>query len=308
MPLGPLRVPWTPRRAWQVARGFVVWSVLVAVLLLFNLVQIASFLVRPFSHRSFRRINTALAGAWWTACVVVARRLNGTRILVSGDDVPDRENAILTPNHQEMPDITVVMDLAVRKHRIGHLKFFVKDALKWTPGVGWGMYFLGFPFLKRDWTRDRDSIVRTFRSIVDERLPVWMVIFPEGTRIRPHKLEASRRYAAEHGLTPPRHVLLPRPKGFVAAVQALRGHVTAVYDLTIAYEEGIPTLGQYISGAVERVHLHVRRYPMEVLPEDPEDLARWLRARFEEKDDLLETFLTTGRFTPTPDAGQPPTP
>ncbi len=299
MPLGPLKTPWTPRRAWQVTRGVVVWTVLVAILLLFNLIQIASFLIRPFSRKAFRTINTTVAGVWWTACVVVARSLNGTRILITGDDVPDRENAILTPNHQEMPDITVIMDLAVRKHRIGHLKFFVKDVLKWTPGVGWGMYFLGFPFLKRDWTRDRDSIVRTFRSIVDERLPVWMVIFPEGTRFRPHKLERSRRLAEGHGFTPPRHVLLPRPRGFVAAVQALRGHVTAVYDLTIGYEEGVPKLAQYITGVVPRVHLHVRRYPIESLPESGRDLALWLRTRFEEKDLLLDRFYETGEFPGT---------
>jgi len=296
MPLRPLKVPWTPLRVWQVARGILVWSALVALLLVFNLIQIASFLVRPFSRRAFRTINTTVAGLWWSACVVVARRLNGTRILITGDEIPDRENAILTPNHQEMPDITVIMDLALRKHRIGHLKFFVKDVLKWTPGVGWGMYFLGFPFLKRDWTRDRDSIVRTFRSIVDECLPVWMVIFPEGTRIKPQKLERSRRYALEHGFAPPRNVLLPRPRGFVAAVQALRGHVTAVYDLTIGYEGGVPRLGQYITGAVSRVHLHVRRFPIDTLPETPDGLAAWLRSRFAEKDELLDRFYATGEF------------
>jgi len=49
-------------------------------------------------------------------------------------------------------------------------------------------------------------------------------------------------------------------------------------------------------GCVQKVHLHVKRFPMEVLPESDSGLADWLMERFEEKDRLLEGYYSTGRF------------
>jgi hypothetical protein len=120
--------------------------------------------------------------------------------------------------------------------------------------------------------------------------------FVEGTRVRPAKLARSQAYAREHGMKELHHVLVPRTKGFVASVQNLRGHVTAVYDLTIGYENGVPTLWQWIKGYVRRVHLHVRRYPVESLPVEEEPLSAWLVERFEEKDRLLESYYRSGSF------------
>ncbi len=296
MPLGRLKTRLTPRRLVLIAVGGVIWTALLALLVVFNLFQVLSLVVYPVSRRAFRRWNRLLANIWWGACVLVGRFVNRTEIIVTGDDIPDRENAIVVANHQQMPDITVIMDFALRKRRLGDLKFFVKDAIKWVPGVGWGMLFLGCPYLKRDWTRDRYSIERTFRTLVNEKIPAWMVIFAEGTRITPAKADRSRAYAADHGFPRLRHVLLPRPKGFAAAVQGLRNHVAAVYDLTIGYEGGVPDLLQWGTGAVRREHLHVRRFPIETLPHDPAALCDWLRERFVEKDALLERLYTEGRF------------
>ena len=300
MPLGPLKPPGGSYRVWQIARGIAMWTILFAALLLFNGVQLLSLLLFPLSRRAFRRINRWAADTWWGWCVTVARDLNGTRILVSGDPLPGEEDAIVVANHQQMPDITALMDLARRQGRLGDLKFFVKDVLKWVPGIGWGLLFLGSPFLKRDWARDRSSIDRTFHAIVAEELPFWMVIFAEGTRITPAKLASSQARAERGQDSPMRHVLLPRPKGFAAAVSGLRTRAAAVYDVTIGYVDGVPTLGQYITGAVSTVHLHVRRFAIEGLPEAGDALAGWLRSRWSEKDALLERFYTEGAFPDSP--------
>jgi hypothetical protein len=91
-------------------------------------------------------------------------------------------------------------------------------------------------------------------------------------------------------------VLVPRTKGFVASVAGLRRHATAIYDVTIGYERGVPTLWQYIKGFAPRAHLHVRRFPIADLPTDDAGLATWLQQRFQEKDSLLERFYRDGRF------------
>jgi 1-acyl-sn-glycerol-3-phosphate acyltransferase len=265
-------------------------------LIAFNAAQTASLVVRPFSRRTFRSINRWCADTWWGWCVDVASRFNGTRIVLSGEDLPTDENVILVSNHQQMPDITALMALAKSKGRLGDLKFFVKHALKWTPGLGWGLQFLNCPFLKRDWATDRQKIEATFATLVHERIPMWLVSFVEGTRATEAKIRASAEWAIERGLAGTEHVLLPRTKGFVASIEGLGEHLHAVYDVTIGYVDGVPTLWQYITGRVEEIHVHVRRFPVDELPKLEAELKQWLIDRFYEKDALLDEYYRTGSF------------
>ena len=297
MPLDPLREPTSrSRRRAAAFRGTALASFGFVTLLAANAIQVTSLIVLPFSRSAFRRINRWCADSWWGMCVDGAERVNGTRILISGDDLPKREDALLIANHQQMPDIPAIMKLAKTKDQLGDLKFFVKKQLKWAPGVGWGMQFLDCLFIDRDWSSDREQIRRTFAKLVDNRIPMWLVSFVEGTRGTCPKIEASREFARSRGLAETRHVQVPRTKGFTASVQGLRDHITAIYDLTIGYEDGVPTLSQYTRGLVDRVHMHVRRFPIEDLPETDEGLRQWLLERFVEKDQLLEHYYQTGKF------------
>jgi len=297
MPLPSLPEPpglW--RRLAALTRCLPAVVFLALTLLAGNGIQTLSLVVLPVSRRAFRALNRFLANLWWGWCVLLARHLLGARVVVSGDHVPMRENAIVVLNHQSMADIPLVMALARTKERLGDLKWFVKDPLKWVPGVGWGMAFLDCLFVKRDWAKDRDSIERTFRRLLTDRVPVWLVTFSEGTRLTPTKLLRSQEFATSRGLDPLRHLLLPRPRGFAAAVEGLREHVDAVYDVTIGYVDGVPSLWQYVQGFAAVTHLHVRRFPITELADDSEALKQWLIERFQEKDDLLQGFYDTGAF------------
>ena len=303
MPLEPLPEPAErSRRIAGFTKGFFLFLFLFCTLLAFNLLQTASLVIKPFSQTAFRRANRWMADLWWGWCALIAEKGYRIRWVMSGDDVPVRENAIVVLNHQDMADITVMFSFARSKKRLGDLKWFVKDVLKYIPGVGWGMLFLDCLFIRRNWTDDREYIQRVFRNILTYRVPLWLMLFAEGTRVRPAKVEKSRRYAEEHGFRPLRHVLFPRTKGFVATVVGLRGHVEVVYDVTIGYEEGVPTLWQWVKGYVRRVHVHVRRFPIREIPQDEAEIASWLMTRYQEKDDLLDTFYRVGSF---PEARDP---
>jgi len=289
-----------PASAWErgvgLLRGTAVAAVLVSTLMVTNLCQVSSVVLRPFSLRAFRRVNRACAQCWWGLCVMCSRYVNGVRMIFTGDDVPRRENAIVVANHQQMPDIVALMCFGWDKGRLGDMKYFIKASLRHVPGMGWGLSFLDALFLQRNWEADRGAIENTFGKFVRERIPVWIVSFVEGTRITPSKQARSVEYAQRHDLPALDAVLLPRTKGFVAAVNALRGHVTAVYDVTIAYPGGIPTLWQYLKGWVSEVHVHVRRVPVADLPTDAEALGNRLVIWFQEKDVLLKGFQRSGAF------------
>jgi 1-acyl-sn-glycerol-3-phosphate acyltransferase len=265
-------------------------------MLLLNLLQVASILVRPLSKRHFRAINRWVAKSFWGLCVAAARRLYGVRVRLCGDPLPAAENAIVILNHQGMADIPVLLDLAAGTERLGDLKWFAKDVIKWAPGVGWGLLFIDCIFLKRNWAADQDSIEATFHRLLADQVPCWIVSFVEGTRIRPAKHAASRRYAEEHRLPPLEHLLLPRTKGFTATVTGMRDHVQAIYDCTVGYVEGVPTLWQWIQGRMPVVNCHLRRIEIAELPHDRTALSAWLVERWQIKDRRLAHYYQTGSF------------
>lgn len=293
MPLEPLRDDSGPLATMK---GLALLVLGFASLLVINLAQISSLVVLPFSRKAFRAVNRWCAGTWWGLCVTAADRLYKVQVIFTGDDVPMRENALVTANHQQMPDIPAIMKFARTKDRLGDLKFFVKKQLKWVPGMGWGMQFLDCLFIDRDWMADQEAIRKTFSRLVDGKVPVYLVSFVEGTRLTLPKLAAAQDYARAHGLRPPVHTLVPRTKGFAASVEGLYRHIDAVYDLTIAYDNAVPSLWQYLKGLVRRIHVHVRRFPVADLPDSADDLRQWLLDRWHEKDELLEHFYATGTF------------
>ena len=263
-------------------------------LLCINVVQMASVVVWPFSRRAFRAINTTCARIVWTYWAILSERVNGTKVEVVGDDVPVGEDAIVFCNHQGMADILALLCLAWRKQMVGYMKWLVKDVVKYVPGVGWGMLFLDCIFLKRNWADDEKSIKSTFSRVVENRLPLWLVSFPEGTRLTPAKLAASQAFAKKKGMTPTKNVMLPRPKGFAASVIGLRAHVKAVYSVTIRYHEETGGLqgGLYdwVIGRIPRVTIHVKRFPIDALPRDEAALSAWLTQDFQEKDRIFDAL------------------
>lgn len=268
----------------------------ICTLALYNATQLLSLLVLPLSRRAFRAINRRGAAWWWSWSCGLARLIHGTRLVLTGDPLPASENALVVSNHQQGADITFLALLAHQHGRAGDLKWFVKHTLKFVPGIGWGMLFLDNLFVRRDWARDQRSIERTFARLTAGRVPLWLMLFAEGTRLTPEKLARSQRIMARKGHAPTGHVMYPHTRGFVAAVEGLCGAVDAVYDVTIGYPDGVPALWHYVLGYAKRAHLHVRRFPIDALPADPAELAGWLVERFAEKDRLLERFYREGRF------------
>lgn len=276
-------------------RMLIVLAIITISILIVNVLQVLSLVFYPFSRPLFRKVNGGLAVLWWSLQTEVMKFYN-VRVVITGDKLPLKENALLLGNHQEMSDIPSLVPLARAQKSIGSMKWFAKEMLKHIPGPGWGMRFLGCVFLARNWDEDKASIERTFHTIKSEKLPVWLIMFLEGTRITPYKVQQSQEYARRRHHPIPQHTMLPRTKGFVATIQGMRDYLTAVYDVTIAYPKGIPTLWQFMAGYAKEIHINVRRFPTQDLPQDPDELRRWALKLYQEKDALLATFFAHGKF------------
>lgn len=68
------------------------------------------------------------------------------------------------------------------------------------------------------------------------RVPMWLLLFPEGTNISGNGRRKSASWAGKNGWKDPEHVLLPRSTGSFFCLNELRGTVDYVYDCTVAYE------------------------------------------------------------------------
>jgi hypothetical protein len=222
------------------------------------------------------------SGIWWGLTVKLAAMIHGIRIEVTGDEIPEKENAVLICNHQQTTDIVFLLYLALQKGRQGDMLWFVKDSLKYVPGIGWGMWFFDSLFVKRQWTLDQGPI--------------------KGTRLTPDKLKRVQNSATRRGKVPLKHLMTPHSRGFNATLSGLGDYLDAVYDVTIGYEVGVPTLWQYIGGLAPVAHFHIRRFPMKSLPEESGERTKWLQAQFEIKDQLLDEFFKEQKFAPVKEA------
>lgn len=278
-------------------QGLFVAALLASVLVIVNASQILTLLILPFSRSVFRKVNIVIAGLWWQFVAWLMVTVFKVKVVISGDHLPQGENVLLVANHQEMTDIPVLIPLAAAQGCLGRLKWFAKYPLKFVPGPGWGMHFIDCIFLRRDWAKDQESIKATFATIKNNKVPAWLIMFPEGTRITQRKLDESRRFAGDKGMWSPEHVLVPRTKGFAAVVAGLHDYLDAVYDVTIGYPDGIPTLGQFMSGKCPTVHVHVRRHDMKDVPRGEIAVSRFVRHMYQEKDKRLASFKQDRRFS-----------
>ena len=271
---------------------------LVIAMFISNCLQI---IICPFvliSRPFVSALNSYFAGSMWLLCQHMFEQQNGVRIQVTGmEAIPkDNESALVISNHCSFLDFCMVHSVSMRRGMIGNCRYFSKDSIKYMPFFGWGMYLAGFIFLKRNWAIDQGHINSTFETLVNNRLPVHLISYLEGTRVNKKKLDESHEYAAKNNLPRLEYTLLPRSKGFAASVKGLRkSHINHVYDLTIAYYHhkrgfgATPSLADYLLGRLNeyQFRVHVDRYSMDVLPENDAEIAKWLVKLYESKNSLL---------------------
>ena len=269
--------------------GWFLICAMMAFALFINMVQMASVVIYPFSRHAFMRFNMGCKHVWCTSSNISVK-LCGNRVDFVGD-APLAENAIVMANHQTMVDINMLWIFAGLSGTIGWMKWFLKDQLKYLPGIGWGVVFLNGLFVKRDWAKDKDSIKATFQKYIYGRVPVWIMIFPEGTRLKPEKIEQSKRAARKRGLPEMNRVMLPRPKGIHATLVGLDGYLSAFYDITIDYHGPAPKIVSFFTRGGYHVTLHSKRYPLSDVPQEESKLSMWLVQRFVEKEDFFNRMI-----------------
>mmetsp|Transcript_23479 Transcript_23479/g.44730 ORF Transcript_23479/g.44730 Transcript_23479/m.44730 type:complete len:376 (+) Transcript_23479:135-1262(+) len=278
------------------------------------LVMPLMFFVRPFARRYFfSHIVTFVFGNYWFSTLFVLEQLNGTKIRVHGEIPKMRDAVLVVCNHKCDLDYCYLWSVLARvegPRLTGLFKAVLKSAIKVVPVFSWGMKACGFLYLSRSWDIDRSHIKRWAQAMSRDKIPMWLVLYPEGTRYTDRRKASSDKYAKERSMPCyESELLLPRTKGLVSLVRSLDGYLDTVLDMTIAYvkkdgtllkgsELGTSALKRVFSGdsPVGTVHMHFAHHHVRDLPADDEALASWCQDRWALKDKLLLDLGRTGNF------------
>ncbi|XP_061087918.1 1-acyl-sn-glycerol-3-phosphate acyltransferase epsilon isoform X1 [Conger conger] len=226
----------------------------------------------------------------------------GVEVLIYGDIPKNKENVVYLSNHQCTADWIIADMLAIRQNALGHVRYVLKDGLKWLPLYGWYFSQHGGVYVKRSANFDEKAMTSKLCSQTKCGAPMYLVIFPEGTRYNPELpkvISDSQAFAKKEGLAVLKHNLTPRMKASHIAINAMKDHLDSVYDITVAYEgtlkatggrRSAPSMPEFLCKECPRVHIHFERVDLKEIPKEAVFFRRWLHERFEIKDKLLTSF------------------
>ncbi|MBA0843087.1 hypothetical protein Goarm_000305 [Gossypium armourianum] len=296
----------------RVLRGLI--CLLVLLLTAFMMIVYCGFfstvVLRLFSVHYSRKVTAFFFSSWLALWPFLFEKINKTKVIFSGDDVPARERVLLICNHRTEVDWMYLWDLALRKDSLGYIKYILKSSLMKLPVFGWSFQILEFIPVERKWEVDEAKMRQMLSKFKDPRDPLWLVLFPEGTDftyvpfllavISPpfeQKCLSSQKYAAANGLPILKNLLLPKSKGFNACLEDLRSTLDAVYDVTIGYKHRCPSFLDNVFGVdPSEVHIHIRRVTLDDIPLSEWEVTSWLMDTFQRKDQLLSNFNSEGYF------------
>ncbi|KAJ8770938.1 hypothetical protein K2173_022110 [Erythroxylum novogranatense] len=268
-----------------------------------NLIQVVLFIfVRPVSKNVFRRINKIVSELLLLELIWLVDWWGNLKIELYADDdaleLMGQEHALVICNHRSDIDWLVGLTIAQRTGCLGSTLALIKKEARFLPIIGWSMWFSGYVFLERNWAKDEETLKSGFKQLEDFPMPFWLALFVEGTRFTQEKLQVAQEFASSRGLPIPRNVLIPRTKGFVAAVTHLRSFVPVIYDCTVAVPKAhpAPTLLRIFARKSSVIKFQIKRHSMEELPATTDGIAQWCKEVFVNKDAMLDVYNAKNIF------------
>ncbi|KAI9581614.1 1-acyl-sn-glycerol-3-phosphate acyltransferase delta-like [Glossina fuscipes] len=276
--------------------------------LVINFAQlILTLTLKPINIWLFRKIMYYLCYSLYSQLIFISDWYSNSSIKVymDADDLAQyggKEHVLLIMNHSYEIDWLAGWMFTEKMGVLGNCKAYAKKVIAYIPVIGWCWKFAEFVFLERAYDKDRQIISHQLKEVFAYPDPTWLLLNAEGTRFTPKKHEASLKFAQERGLPVLKHHLIPRTKGFTASLSSLRGRCPAIYDINLVFKndaKNSPTISTLLNGKPVEPYMLVRRIPMEKVPGNEEEATEWLHELFREKDQIIDSFHTTGSFFKT---------
>lgn len=208
---------------------------------------------------------------------------------VQGENKLKAENYLFICNHIGSIDFVVLNELARDRNMISYLKYTSKESLKCIPIFYQTILFSGFLIVRRNFETDNSRIQDYFRFMQGLDLPLWFILYPEGTRFTPEKRSLSWEHSEKKGVEKFNNVLFPRVKGFKLICEELKNSkIKNLADVTIYYtEKTVPTLWNFFCLPQSGIF----KYDVKITPIDEiADPEQYLFDSFRRKDQLIDNW------------------
>ncbi|KAG5875101.1 hypothetical protein JTB14_020234 [Gonioctena quinquepunctata] len=259
---------------------------------------------------------------WLLAMVSLWSHSAGYEIVETGEDITEilDKKTLIIANHQSTADVPLLFaGFNPKKAVLPNIMWIMDSVFKYTNFGIVSVMHKDFFIMSGKKKRDA-SLHKLAQHLLDAYVPYdrkWLVLFPEGGFLSKRKA-ISHRYAEKMNLPKFENVTLPRvgamqiimdtlgPKSTVnnnsnSITNELKlPHIQWVLDITIAYPNGWPiNLGHIVFGNRSPclTTFFYRLYPAKTVPQDPEQLTKWLIERWEEKEKMLDYFYENGEFS-----------
>ena len=208
-------------------------------------------------QKVFSYLLDQMASNWVLLNTFNQKLFNKTHINVTGlEKLKMKDWYLVISNHQSWVDILVLQ--RVLHGQIPFLKFFLKRELIYVPLLGLAWWALDFPFMKRysqaflkrnPQLKGKD--IETTKKACEKfkHKPVSVMNFIEGTRYTQQKHDKQN--------SPFQRLLKPKAGGIGFVLQAMKGNLSKVVNVTIYYPDGIPSFFDFLSGKVKRVNIAI---------------------------------------------------
>jgi 1-acyl-sn-glycerol-3-phosphate acyltransferase len=218
--------------------------------------------------------------------------LFGLSFEVEGLELAGPGPVIVLMRHASIIDNTLPDSLIGREHDLG-LRFVLKRELQMLPTIDIGGRWVPTNFVRRGTGDTAGELVALRRLTVALGVDEGVLIYPEGTRHTPEKLLRAQATIAERqpDVAPLagrlRHVLPPRLGGPLALLEAGRG-ADVVFCGHVGFD-GFERVSDIWKGGLVGTTIRVKfwRCPGEDVPEDREEMIRWLYAGWQRLDDWV---------------------
>eukprot|EP00091_Calanus_sinicus_P020608 TRINITY_DN5725_c0_g1_i1.p1 TRINITY_DN5725_c0_g1~~TRINITY_DN5725_c0_g1_i1.p1 ORF type:complete len:198 (+),score=30.64 TRINITY_DN5725_c0_g1_i1:138-731(+) len=169
-----------------------------------NTVQLVLYLsLARINKDLYRRINYYLMYGIYGYLLFIAEWWSGSSMTIYCDEElkqriekkDPEENAIILMNHHYELDWLYCWMVADRVGMVGNCRSFIKESLKYLPILGWAGNFNDDLYIKRNLEKDKNRMQRKLKELTEFPYPVWLHLFPEGTRYTKQKYIASQEFA-----------------------------------------------------------------------------------------------------------------
>ena len=248
----------------------------------------------PFGRDSLRRrvLMYRLRARWAASHLGGIRVLFGLRFEVEGLDQAGPGPVTIMMRHASIIDNMLPDTLVARAHGLG-LRYVIKRELQVIPTIDIGGRWVPTNFVRRGSTDSAGEVDRLRALALDLQTGEGILIYPEGTRFTPKKLERAQEIVRERQPEVSvfaerlRHLLPPRLGGPLALINEAP-HVDVVFCGHVGFD-GFQYISDIWAGRLVGATIGVKfwRVPAADIPEGEAERTEWLYGHWQRMDDWI---------------------